>query len=150
MNNCVLNIAQHKILNSEELNKVLHNCKDGKYLLTLKDYRKRSLSQNAYYWAVCVPMIRQGLYDAGYDEITTDDEAHEVIKSVLLKKNVVSKQTGEIIEVSGSTAKLSISDFNLLIERIIKWAAEYLNVIIPSPEDPVVILSEYSETLEHD
>ena len=48
--------------------------KDGKHLVTIKDVRKRSLPQNAYYWGVVVPMVLRGLRDAGFDEVENNEQ----------------------------------------------------------------------------
>ena len=80
-------------------------------------------------------MKKKGLYDAGYDEVTTNDDAHEVMKHIHLRKRIVSKQTGDVIDISNSSAKLSIPEFNIYIEAICKWASEYLGIVIPEPND---------------
>ena len=138
MRELIININNRKIVNMPELKAMFNQLKDGKHLLTIKDYRKRSLPQNAYYWAVMVPLVRRGLYDSGYDEVRTDDEAHEVIKQVHLKRNIVSKQTGDVIEIPGHTSKLTIPEFNEFIESVCRWSAEFLNVYIPSPNEQLV------------
>lgn len=144
MQELIININNRKILNMTELKKAFNQLKDGKHLLTIKDYRKRSLPQNAYYWSVVVPLIRRGLYDAGYDEVRTNDDAHEVIKQVHLKRNIVNKQTGELIEIAGHTSKLTIPEFNEFIEAVCKWSAEWLNVYIPSPNEQ---LAEFENSI---
>jgi len=131
-----------------ELKKFFNQFKDGKHLLIAKDYRKRSLPQNAYYWAVMVPLVRRGLYDAGYDEVRTDDDAHKVIKHVHLKKNIVNKQTGEVIEIDGSTAKLTIPEFNEFIESVCRWSVDFLSVYIPSPNEQLVEFEQYEQSIE--
>jgi hypothetical protein len=133
------------LLNIDELKSALQQLKKGKHLITIKDIRKRSIQQNRYYWGVCVPMVRKGLYDAGYDEVKTNEDAHEVLKHVLLKKSIVSKQTGDMIDLSASTQKLSIPEFDAYVESVCKWAAEYLLVIIPSPYQQLVEFEEWVE-----
>jgi hypothetical protein len=142
-----INISNRKIVNASEFRQVLSTLKEGEYLITIKDSRKRSLHQNAYYWAVMVPMIRQGLYDAGFDEVRKNDDAHEIIKHVLLKKQVVSKQTGEFFDIAGSTASLSIPEFNEFIERVCKWSVEYLNVVIPSPYQQIAEFEDWESKI---
>lgn len=148
MRELTIEIFNRKIRNLADFKKLFNDLKDGKYRLTIKDFRKRSLQQNAYYWGVVVPMVKEGLRNEGFDEVTEDEEAHEIIKHLHLKKMVVSKNTGDCIELGGSTAKLSITEFNELIERVCKWAAEYLNIVIPSPNEELVILNDYVDHLE--
>lgn len=136
--------ATGKIRNMEDFKNLFRVLKGGrKYLVSVKNVSKRSLRQNAYYWGVVVPMVRNGLYDAGFDDVLDNDDAHEVIKSTFLKKRKVSKKTGEMIEVVGSTADLTIPEFNDLIERVCRWAAEYLGVAIPSPNSEFAEFEKY-------
>lgn len=145
MKELVLNISNRKIINLQEFKSLVNSLKDGKHLVTFKDMRKRSLPQNAYYWAVVVPMVKRGLYEAGYDEVQSNDDAHEVIKQVHLRKRIVSKQTGDTIDISGSTAKLTMPQFNDFLESVCQWSAEFLGVVIPSPNQELAMLEDYVE-----
>src|SRR5438552_17183381 len=98
----IIHIRDRNIVNMQELKAAFNSLKDGKHQVTIKDVRNRSLPQNDYYWAVIVPMCRKGLYDAGYDEVRTNDDAHEVLKHEHLRKRIVSKQTGDVIDIAGS------------------------------------------------
>jgi hypothetical protein len=107
----------------------------GKYLITIESVKKRSLPQNAYYWSVCVPLIKKGLYDIGYRDIKTNDDAHEVMKHLFLKKKFSNEESGEVIVVPGSTASLKTVEFNEYLEEIWQWASDYLNIQIPQPNE---------------
>lgn len=144
----VINISNLKIQNLNDFKNAFRNLKDGKYLITIKSIRKRSLQQNAYYWAVVVPLVRKGLFENGFDEVVKDEDAHEVLKAVFLKKDIVSKDTGEIITTIGrSTTELEVSEMSDFIERVCRWSAEYLGVVIPSPNDEYAIFSDYIKDL---
>lgn len=145
MKEIVLNISNRRIINLQDFKQLLNELKDGKHHITIKDMRKRSLPQNAYYWGVVVPMVKKGLYEAGYDEVQSNDDAHEVIKHIHLRKRIVSKQTGDVIDIAGSTAKLSIPEFNNFIEDVCRWSAEFLGVVIPSPNQELVM---FEQTIE--
>jgi hypothetical protein len=144
----IIDISGRKIRNAKELKDLFRDLKDGKHLVTVKDFRKRSLNQNAYYWGVVVPMVKDGLYQAGFDEVTTNEDAHEMLKQIHLTKRMVSKLSGDVIDLAGSSAKLTIPEFNDYIERICKWAVEYLGVVIPSPEEQYAVFVEYNEQLQ--
>lgn len=142
-----IQVFNRKVLNIQEFRDAINQLKDGKHLVTVKDIRKRSIPQNAYYWAVLVPMVRAGLYDAGYDEVRTNEDAHVVLKHLHLKKNVVNKQTGETYQIDGSSAALAIPEFNDFIERICRWAAEYLGIVIPSPNEQFVEFEQWEKSI---
>lgn len=107
---------------------------DGTFQLITKPVNLRSLPQNSYYWLMVVPTIKAGLNDIGYDEIKSNTEAHEFLKAKFLKKYVHNKHNPEeVIELPGSTAKLTTVEFMEYIAEIQRFSAEYLGVIIPDP-----------------
>lgn len=111
--------------------------KDGRYKVTILKANKRTLPSNNYYWGCIVPLVKHGLIDAGFDEINSDDDAHAILKHLFLQKKYTNPTTGELIEVTGSTADLSTIEFNEYIEKIYKWAATYLSIVIPPPNTQV-------------
>jgi len=113
---------------------------DGRYLMKIDSSKKRSNNQNRYWWGIVVPMVREGLRDMGYDDVKTNEDAHEILKHLFLKKKVESSSNGDIIEVTGNTSKLSTVEFNLLIDEVIKWAATYLNIQILFPNEQTSLL----------
>ena len=112
---------------------------DGDYILTVeKKKKKRSLMQNAYYWGVIVPLVKDGLKDTGY-EVTTE-LVHEYLKSRFNIVEIVNEHSGEILKTVGSTTEMSTSDMMAYFERIFQWAAEYLNMKIPEPGQQLTII----------
>lgn len=107
----------------------------GTWRFIIKRYRKRrSDAQNAYYWGVVVPAVRQGLIEA-WGETLSGDEVHEYLKSMFLMKPIVNRATGELVGTRpGSSAKLDIAEFGEYADRIAVWAGEYLGVEVPPPE----------------
>lgn len=104
-------------------------CHEGKEVeFTPKRLRKiRSLNQNAYYWAVVVPMVGQAMGE-------TDIEAiHEVLKH---EHNYYLSKVGEHeIRIPLSTADLNTADFEAYLERVRRWASEFFNLYIPLPNE---------------
>lgn len=147
MRELVIDMSNNSILNMDEFKQLFYGLKNGKYYLKLKDYRKRSIPQNRYYRGVVVPLVREGLYEAGYDEVKTNDDAHEVLKGLFHKKNVVNKLTGDVITTVLSTTEFTIPEFEKYIETICKWAAEYLGVIIPAPYQVYVEYIDWVDTI---
>ena len=150
MTEVIINISGRKIRNWDEFKSAFKFLKEGKHLVTIKRIAKRSLSQNAYYWGVCVPMVKEGLIDAGFDEVRCNDDAHEIMKHVLLKRQMVSKQTGETFYLAGSTATITTTEFNLYLENICRWAAEYLSIVIPSPYDEFAEFKQWEKEVSHE
>ena len=96
-----------------------------------KKKKQRSLQQNAYYFGVIIPMLRQGLIDTGLR--VSKSETHEMLKSKFLKKEIINEKTGEIFEYIGSTTEMSTVDFMGFIAEIQMWASTYLSLYLPDP-----------------
>ena len=94
--------------------------------------KKRSLNQNAYYWAVVVKMICEAMNDAG--DMVSSQDVHEFLRFRFLKIQKIDEETAELLyEYSRSTSALKTFEFAEYIERCIQFAAEYLNIEIPTP-----------------
>ena len=145
MQEFILHITNGTITNPKVVREKFTELKDGKYLVTIKSIKKRSLPQNKYYWSVVVPMVKDGLRDAGYNDIKTNEDAHEILKHLFLKKTITSEKTGEEITIAGSTAKLQTTEFNQFLEDIWQWASEYLNISIPQPNEQMIMFAEYDQ-----
>lgn len=89
----------------------------------------RSSPQNRYYWAVVVPAVRDGLNDMGHD--VNKEDVHDFIKATFNYKEIVNETTGEVFRLPLSTTRLNKSEFGELIEKVMRFASEYLNVVIP-------------------
>lgn len=112
--------------------------KDGDYVITIeKQKKKRSIEQNRYYWGVVVPLVKQGLLDVGYR--MTTELTHEYLKEHFNVLELINERTGEILKTIGSTTEMSTSQIMDYFTKITEWAAEYLNVQIPQPNEQLLI-----------
>jgi len=93
--------------------------------------KKRSLAYNSYYWAVVVGMIRDRLLELG-NEFKLE-EVHDYLKSRFNHKEIVDESTGEVMHIPLSTTNLTTVEFMEYLERIKRWAAETLDIVIPEP-----------------
>lgn len=108
-----------------------HNEKD--ICVTIERKRKkRSLSQNSYYWGIVIPSCRAILEEYGNE--VDDEETHSFLKEH------VGKLTGSVVDGKGrraitkSSASLSTAEFEQYILRVTVWAATE-GVVIPSPNE---------------
>lgn len=108
---------------------------DGRYYVSIKKKNNRSLNQNAFYHGCIIPEFKRGFYEIGYD--LTSSDVHEFLKDRFLKKEIPNKETGEFLEVPVSTATLTTIEFNEFISKCQQLAAEYLNIVIPDPNQQV-------------
>jgi hypothetical protein len=108
---------------------------DKRLVLTLKERkRKRSLSQNAYLWAVVYGRIVEVFREHG-NNVDAED-VHAFCKDQIGKlKQVFVTPDGEVLTGPGSTAKLGTMEFEVYLENVRAWAAEMLGLAIPLPNE---------------
>lgn len=99
--------------------------------------RKRSNSQNAYYHACIIPILRAAFKDIGHN--LSNEEVHLFLKTKFLKQTIANENGEYLGEKIGSTADLTTTQFMEYILQIQQFAAESLNVQIPSPNEQVQI-----------
>lgn len=101
-------------------------------VLTVDDDKgKRSNTANAYYWGVIVELIHAAMKEAGHE--VTREGTHELLKFRFLKEDRALGGDGEFVTFVKSTTELDTQEFGAYIEHCIRFAAEYLNVVIPEP-----------------
>jgi hypothetical protein len=99
---------------------------EGKHIeITVRKQRsQRSLNQNSYYFGVVVKLLST---ETGYEE----EEIHDILKYQFLK---IGGSDGEFERVR-STSALSTSDFEEYLEKIRRWSAGVLGIVIPLPNE---------------
>jgi hypothetical protein len=102
---------------------------DGREIdLILRKHRNvRSLSQNAYYWGVVIPLLAEHIGD--------DTEAvHRALGNEFLQRHieVETQASWKRLTTVRSTADLDTAEFTEYIEQCRRLGAE-MGVVIPSP-----------------
>lgn len=117
------------------LDETINNLPLGDYVITITPNRKtRSNQQNAYLWGIVYPAVLFGLQDAGW-EITNEEQVHEYCKQAFAAREVINKDTGEVLSLPNSTARMQTAEFNVYVDKIKAFALEYLNITIPEPHE---------------
>lgn len=135
----IIKVKEGKIDNVVSFSKVLRNLKDGSYEVEITPINKRSNPQNRYLHGVLIPEFRKALNSVGYDEVKTDAQAKRIMKAMFLKTEVFSKETGEVLEDIKDTSDLNKEEMNILIDDVIKFAAENMNYQIPYPNEQLLM-----------
>lgn len=74
------------------------------------------------------------------DEIgCTADEAHEILKAMFLKTELVNEKTGVVYIYIRSTTELSTIEMMDYMMSIQKFANEDLQIVLPEPNDQLTI-----------
>lgn len=127
------------IRNNAAQDVLLQGIEPGKYLVSFKPYKRRSLNQNNWLHAIC-PIVMKGLQDAGWYEIDTPYKAKNFIKEMFFKVGISNGI--EHMEIVQGTSEADKADFAQRAERIIIWAREYLNLDIAPPGEQINIFNE--------
>lgn len=112
----------------------------GRFTISIeKTKRKRSNNQNRYLWGCVYKFIQHGFEDLGNKE--SIETIHEFCKQRFLKKEIAHEETGEVLTFTKSTTELSTSEMMDYIAELQRFGSEYLNVVIPDPNQQVEIFS---------
>ncbi len=125
--------------NTKQLRRFFKDLLPGSYLLIAKPAKQRSLQQNKYWWGYLVPTVKDALRDMGFEDIRTNNDCHELLKSMFFKKEIVNHTTGEVLTTVGSTTEATTVIFSERIADIQQWAAQYLNIVVLDPGQKIEI-----------
>ena len=107
-------------------------------VLTIEEFKdKRSNQANRYYFGVVVDLIHRALKESGWD--ITKEGTHELLRFRFLRENRPIGEDGEFVTTVRSTTELDRQEFGDYIEACCRFAAEYLNVVIPAPNEQVAM-----------
>lgn len=144
MKEFVLYIENGIIANKKHVKEGFENLEDGRYQVTIKPRKRRSNKQNAYYHAVVCDMCADGFREIGYREVIDAEMAHKVLAGRFLKRRLINEDTGEIIsEWIQSTTKLSTTEMEDYLDQCRQFAAEYLGIAIPLPNQQGNFFNNY-------
>lgn len=102
----------------------------------------RSLDQNSFWFVGVVTPFREWLRE-NYGDPTIDlEQAHEMLKwKILGPKELVDKETGEILRLPPRSKTLTTAEFADMIERASDWLASFCGIIV-IPSDMFYAVSE--------
>lgn len=121
------------IVNRNQLRDFFVNLPTGKYLLKAERKDKRSNQQNRYLHGIMLPIIRDALKDAGWNQIKTIEDAKDFVKVKFLKYDLVNEETGEVVEMYRNTSALTKLQFMELVTDVQIWLLDMFNINLPLP-----------------
>jgi hypothetical protein len=119
---------------------------DCDIVIAIKRKGKRSSQSNRYYWGVVIEEIKLAFKEKG--TIATPEDIHEALKAKFNPNNVRNEEGEVLLEMGGSTTEMNNGEFSEYVERIIQWAAQYLQLAIPAPgtqTEMPFLLASYDE-----
>jgi hypothetical protein len=106
---------------------------DATYQAKIERKDKRSTQQNRYLHGVMLPIIRDALREAGWNQIKTIEDAKDFVKLQFLKYDLVNEKTGEVKEGYRNTSALTKLQFMELVQDVQIWLQEYFSIYLPLP-----------------
>lgn len=111
---------------------------EGKIVdITIQKHKKvRSNSQNAYYWGVVIPLVQDGLKEATGEVRDLNSIHYQILLPLFApSREITNINTGEIVSERMTSSEMTTTQFMEWIMDIQKWAAEFLGVDIPDPNE---------------
>lgn len=113
----------------ESLSHMLPKFAGKKLRLTLVEAKeKRSLDQNALYWAAIIPHVRQVRFDAG--DPVSEEQVHEDLLSEFAPRVESKKLDGSIVIRAMRSKEMSVPQFSDYVTAIIARMAEFGNPLL--------------------
>ena len=123
-----------RLVNSKLLTEELNALPKGRYRLTVeKLYKKASHEQFKYLYGLVYPLSMVALNDAGY-EFTNIDEIDIFWKEIFANKEILNRETGEVLKVPMSKSQFKTIDEMTYCDAIRNYCSEYFAMHIPDPD----------------
>ena len=99
-----------------------------------KPKRKRSNSQNAYYWGLLVPLMQRGAKDM-WGEVWSIDKSHKHLSNRFVFHESVNQKTGEITQTYKSTTENTTTEWEIYMTQIRIYLLEDFDINAPEPNE---------------
>jgi hypothetical protein len=124
----------YRIVNASAYRMQLDLLPPGKYQNTTEKYkRKASHSQFQYLYGLVYPLSLIALNESGY-EFTNIDQVDTFWKGMYANKEVLNRETGEIMKLPLSKSEFMTIDEMTYCDAIRNYCSEYLMTTIPDPD----------------
>ncbi|WP_294267710.1 hypothetical protein [uncultured Chryseobacterium sp.] len=108
-------------------------------LIFKRKYKERTRKENAFYWAVWIPILQRAVLET-WGEIRCADEVHEIIKLNCNYEEKINKDTGQFIRVPKSSTRLNTYEWEFEFkQKIRQFAMDFFNVVLPEPNEQLTI-----------
>lgn len=121
------------VANAAQLNKFLGGLSVGKWLLKAERKDKRTSQMNRYLHGVLLPVVKEALRGAGWNNIKTIEDAKDFVKVKFLRYDVVNENTGEVVTMFRNTSALTKLQFMELVQDVQIWLLDMFGIHLPMP-----------------
>jgi hypothetical protein len=124
----------YRMLYAKAFREQLDNLPPGKYQHTVDKYKRKATPlQFGYLYGLVYPLSMIALNDAGY-EFTNIDQVDVFWKLMFANKDVLNRETGEIMKIPLSKSEFMTIDEMTYTDAIRNYCSEYLSANIPDPD----------------
>lgn len=92
--------------------------------------RARSLDANKFYFVAVVQPWRDFLREAYGDPTIDKEQAHEVLKEIVLGRKLLKDKSGREIKLPPRTRDMDKEEFAQYVEAAIKFVAEFAGIVV--------------------
>ena|SRR3990167_333496 len=116
---------------------LLSEFEEGDVSITISQVKNtRSAKMNRYYFGVVIAsLVKYFNEEMTFGDKVDAETVHEIFKVKYLNKGTATMPDGQILQLSATTTSLSNTEFIEYWENVIAWAAQYVGVIIPLPNE---------------
>lgn len=133
MKETYISITEKGVVEKERFKSFLKDLGTGKWIIKAERKDKRSNQQNRYLHGIMLPIVRDALKEAGWNNIKTIEDAKDFIKIKFLKYDLANEHTGEVVEMYRNTSGLTKLQFSELVQDVQIWLDEYFSIELPLP-----------------
>ena len=140
--------GKFRIVNDKLMREELTRLPNGRYEIVIRKKRRlKSNPQLGYYYACVLPHFHRAALDQGW-ELATIEELDNYLKSMFASKDVVNKNTGEILTIPGLKRDMTTTEMMQFTDSIKDYAREFLGYDIPDPETQTEIFEKFSQNFD--
>ena len=126
------------ILNTDRIKTALSQYEGKRVELVLrKDNYYRSNQQNAYYFAVIVPLTIEAIKNE-WGETWGVEKTHNMYKTMFLCEEKANYRTGEIIKIPKSSTQNTTVEQESFHDQCRQFLREWFNVEAPLPNEEII------------
>ena len=132
--------GKFRIVNDKLFREELSRLDNGRYdIIIQKHKRHKSNPQLGYLYSAVYPMFLQAAIDFGWEDFTSVDDVDVWCKSMFAGKEIINRQTGQIITVPGLKRDMTTLDMSVYTNQVRDYAAENFGCYIPEPMEQMKI-----------
>ena len=132
--------GKFRIVNDGLFREELSRLGNGRYDVIIQKHRKaKSNPQLGYLFACVYPLFLRAAIDFGWEDFTSVDDIDTFCKSMFANKEIINRQTGQIMSVPGLKRDMTTTEMSAFTNQVRDYAAENFGCYIPEPETQIKI-----------